>query len=276
MQRWLHDRFVHVTLAAIPEKVHNHCVDDRIKWSAARPSRQCYIRSKRHLGLHVQGVVQLSFIFVNLYFIIASLFVQFFLWQSIPFARAYREKGDPHWPELVQLFGPKERHLVDEDDDDVIVLSSEESGDESQEPAVVHEDLGPPIENNSPFHVQRASSAASRNVQSSLWDFVADVSDSEPSRETFASTARSKPKPRSKLYAKLMLTPSKAAAPTARSFEEPIPPYVPRMAASENNSSSASNDPYGKGKGKRGWGWRMCTSLPGCCSSVFVWCLCIS
>lgn len=145
------------------------------------------------------------------------------------------------------MFGPKRRHLVDEDDQDVIVVSSEDSGDDKTDDPVLHVPDVPPPQVDNRYDIPSAPSASSRNFQTSLWDYVAYVSDSEPSRETYASTARSKPKGRSKLHAQLILTPQQHSN-ADMDVDTSFPPYVPQRADSENNSSSASNNPHGKGK----------------------------
>lgn len=154
---------------------------------------------------------------------------------------------------MVEIFGPKLRHLVDEDDEDtpdVIVLSSEESEDEAAATTVMNDDVAPPEEVGRHLHAAPAPapSASSRFVQSSLWDYIGYVSESKQSRETYASTAHSKPPPRKKVYAKLFKKQEHNNA--GQTSNEPhVAPYVPRMAHSGNTSSCASNGPYGKRSG---------------------------
>lgn len=141
---------------------------------------------------------------------------------------AYRFMGDPKWDEPSSIYGPREPLPA------TIVLSSDESDDNRMVVPVCEAPPDPPppqIQND----IIEPPSMLSRNIQRSMWDYLGYASDSDDaSGDGAGSTANSRKEMRMLRHAQQ----NKNEGTTSVRNRTP--------SGSMNNSSCASNDPFGK------------------------------
>lgn len=147
---------------------------------------------------------------------------------------AYRFKGAPKWEDLLSIYGTREPVSR------VIVVSSDDSDDNGNgcHATVVPDEVDARLTplNNDP---NRPPSMLSRNMQRSMWEYIGYASDSdEASIDGYGSSANSRKDMRKIREAR-------------KKKEEATTLYNSRViggsaGSSLNNSSCASNDPYGK------------------------------
>lgn len=142
------------------------------------------------------------------------------------FTMAYHFKGDLKWDDLLSIYGPREPVAND------IVLSSDESEDNTAGHGNNVQDFPPQSQSCAP-------SMLSRNMQHIMWENIGYASDSEEERrDANGSTANSRKEMR-KIHDAQKET--QDASTSTRNRTTRI-----SNGSSLNNSSCASNDPFGK------------------------------
>lgn len=138
---------------------------------------------------------------------------------------AYRFKGDPNWDQLLHIYGP--RSPLPE----FIIVSSDDNDEGDADNVQLEPTTGADSDAN-----QHGSlpTQQSRNIQRSMWEYIGYASDSEDmSIDNNCSTANSQKQMRCPRDANVVDAGSTSTRKAVRH-------------TSVNNSSCASNDPFGK------------------------------
>ncbi|XP_012855506.1 PREDICTED: uncharacterized protein LOC105974894 [Erythranthe guttata] len=163
------------------------------------------------------------------------------LWKTMlkehTFAFAYRTNGDSNWEELQTIFAPPAVEPKS-NNNEVIVVSTDDDEENNVGKVPAFNDRRHERTSSPPIPVAQTSvvniSSDSSAVNFNGWDYLTNYSDSEGSLSTKCSTANSK-------YRRAANGPSPL---------KPKESLMPRYNHFPNVSSSDSNRPNGKGKGK--------------------------